>query len=300
MELRQLEYFVAIVENESFTSAAKQLFITQSALSKSIKRLEDELGTPLLVQVAQRTIPTEMGTILYEKALLLLEEAQQTRDLISSGLKKHQGLVRLATSCKLSLLPRVCDLLTHFARANENVSLDLNGASPEFIKDNLIHRKLDLGIIGEPLELDQPCFDEQVLFRGEYRVVVNEDNPLAARSSLRYADLAGENWILYRSTFHQSHMIRAGCEAAGFSPRITYTAVQPEFMLSLVSQGFGITVQAWPHGAPETVGIPWKNLVAIPLEDIQSEFAVKLIALRDAYRSPASQALWEFARTYPF
>lgn len=295
MELRQLEYFVAIVENESFTAAAKRLYVSQSALSKSVKKLEEELGTPLFCQVGQHTTPTDAGALLYEKACLLLAEAERTRDLVANEMKGKQGRVRIATSCKRSFLPRVGSLLARFVKEYPQVFLDLNEASPEWIKDSLMRRNIDVGIIVEPLDFVLPTLDSIVLSRGDYRLAVHRDNPLVKRSSVRYADLAGEQWIMYRPTFRLSQMVQAGCEAAGYSPKVLLTATQPEFMLSLVSLGFGISVQAWPEDELEGAVSEWSNIVVLPLEDIQSQFAVKLITLRDGYISPATRAFTDFA-----
>lgn len=300
MELRQLEYFVAIVETGSFTGASKQLFVSQSALSKSMKKLEEELDTTLFFQIGQRTTPTDAGALLYEKGRLLLAEAARTRDLVASETKLRQGRVRVATSCKRSFLPRVGSLLARFAKEYPQVFLDLNEASPEYIKDGLLRRSIDAGIIVEPLDVVLPALDTLVLSRGDYRVTVHADNPLARRESVRYADLAGEQWIMYRPTFRLAQMVQAGCAAAGFSPKVLLTASQTEFMLSLVSMGFGISVQAWPEGELDGSVPAWSNIVALPLEDIQSQFAVKLITLRDGYISPVTRSFMDFAAANPF
>lgn len=300
MELRQLEYFVGIVKNGSFTAAAKQLYVSQSALSKSVKKLEEELDTPLLFQAGQHTAPTEAGALLYEKAVLLLAEAARTRELVSSEIKNKQGRVRIATSCKRSFLPRVGDLLARFAAQYPNIFLDVNEASPEYIKDNLMHGSVDVGVIVEPLDNALPGLESVVLAQGDYRVVVCKDSPLAQRESVRYADLAGERWIMYRPTFRIAQMVQKGCEAAGFSPRVVLTATQTEFMLSLVSRGFGITVQAWPEAEWAGLTPSWDNVVALPLEDIQSQFAVKVITPQNGYTPPAVRTFVEFAVSQPF
>lgn len=299
MELRQLEYFVAVVDNGGFTGASKQLYVSQSALSKSVKKLEEELDTPLFFQAGQRTTPTAAGALLYEKGKLLLAEAARTRDLVSSEMKNKQGRVRIATSCKRTFMPRVGSLMARFVKEYPEVFLDLNEASPEWIKDSLLRHNLDIGLIIEPLDVDLPGLDTLVLFTGDYRLTVHADNPLARRGSVRYADLANEQWIMYRPTFRLSQMVQAGCEAAGFTPKVLLTAAQPEFMLSLVSLGMGVSVQAWPDMELEGTVPSWNSIVALPIEDIQSRFAVKLITVQGSYLSPATQAFMSFAAQHP-
>lgn len=300
MELRQLEYFVAIVENGSFTGAAKALYVSQSALSKSVKKLEDELGTALFCQIGQRTTPTDAGSVLYEKGRLLLAEAARTRDLVANEMKGKQGRVRIATSCKRAYSAKVGTLAARFKSAHPQISLEFTEASPEWVKDSLMRRTMDVGIIGEALDHSLPTFDELVLDTGEYRLAVHRDNPLAQRTGVRYADLAGEQWIQFPPTFHLSHMVQDGCEKAGFLPNVTITATQPEFVFALVDQGLGISVQPWPE-AEVLMGVgAWSNVVMLPIEDIQSKFSVKLITAKNTYISPAVQEFIQFAASAQF
>ena len=300
MELRQLEYFVAIVEHGSFTGAAKGLYVSQSALSKSVKKLEEELGTTLFCQVGQRTTPTDAGALLYEKGRLLLAEAARTRDLVTNEMRGKQGRVRIATSCKRAYSAKVGTLAARFKNAFPQISLEFTEASPEWVKDSLMRRTSDIGIIGEALDHVLPTFDELVLDTGDYRLAVHKDNPLIRKGTVRYADLINEQWIQFPPTFHLSRMVQNGCEGAGFAPQVTMTATQPEFIFALVDQGLGISVQPWPE-AEVLMGVgEWQNVVMLPVEDIQSKFSVKLITVKDSYISPAVQEFIKFAASTQF
>ncbi len=301
MELRQLEYFVAVVENGSFTSAAKSLYVSQSTLSKAVKKLEDELGVPLFIHRQNMTTPTDAGALLYEKGRLLLMEALRTRELVS-GEVPGKGNIRVGTSCKRGFQLQVSNLMAKFVQTYPGVFLDLNDASPEYIKDELMRHNLDAGIIVEPMNSSLPTFDTRVLSRGDYRVALPANHPLAGRASLRYADLAHERWIQYRPTFRLAQMVQAGCEAAGFTPKVVLTSSQTEFILSLVNLGYGISIQAWPkeeQADDRTVRV-WENVVFLPLEDIQSQYAVKLITVKDSYLSPATRTFLDFASAHTF
>ena len=301
MELRQLEYFVAVVENGSFTSAAKSLYVSQSTLSKAVKKLEDELGVPLFIHRQNMTTPTDAGALLYEKGRLLLMEALRTRELVS-GEVPGKGNIRVGTSCKRGFQLQVSNLMAKFVQTYPGVFLDLNDASPEYIKDELMRHNLDAGIIVEPMNSSLPTFDTRVLSRGDYRVALPANHPLAGRASLRYADLAHERWIQYRPTFRLAQMVQAGCEAAGFTPKVVLTSSQTAFILSLVNLGYGISIQAWPkeeQADDRTVRV-WENVVFLPLEDIQSQYAVKLITVKDSYLSPATRTFLDFASAHTF
>ena len=301
MELRQLEYFVAVVENGSFTSAAKSLYLSPSTLSTAVKKLEDQPGVPLLIHRQNMTTPTDAGALLYEKGRLLLMEALRTRELVS-GEVPGKGNIRVGTSCKRGFQLQVSNLMAKFVQTYPGVFLDLNDASPEYIKDELMRHNLDAGIIVEPMNSSLPTFDTRVLSRGDYRVALPANHPLAGRASLRYADLAHERWIQYRPTFRLAQMVQAGCEAAGFTPKVVLTSSQTEFILSLVNLGYGISIQAWPkeeQADDRTVRV-WENVVFLPLEDIQSQYAVKLITVKDSYLSPATRTFLDFASAHTF
>ena len=301
MELRQLEYFVAIVEHGSFTGAAKALYVSQSALSKSVKKLEEELGTTLFCQAGQRTTPTDAGALLYEKGRLLLAEAARTRDLVANEMKGKQGRVRIATSCKRAYSVKVGTLAARFKSAFPQISLEFTEASPEWVKDSLMRRTADIGIIGEALDHILPTFDEHVLTVGDYFLAVHKDNPLVQKGSVRYADLVNEQLIQFPPSFHLPRMVQDGCEAAGFSPKVIMTATQPEFIFALVDQGLGVSVQPWPESENLVYGWgEWKNVVMLPFEDIQSKFSVKLITVKDTYISPAVQEFINFAASTQF
>ena len=97
-------------------------------------------------------------------------------------------------------------------------------------------------------------------------------------------------------------MVQAGCEAAGFTPKVVLTSSQTEFILSLVNLGYGISIQAWPkeeQADDRTVRV-WENVVFLPLEDIQSQYAVKLITVKDSYLSPATRTFLDFASAHTF
>lgn len=293
MELRQLEYFMAVVEHCSFTSAARQLYVSQSTLSKSVKKLEDELGTTLFTQVDQRTVPTEAGQVLYEKSRIILGEAEQTKELISNEMNGTRGRVRIAISCKRAYAVRVAKVVAEFKRENPLISIELFDGNPEEVKDALVRHLADVGIIGCPAETLLPSFDAVTLSEGQYHLVVHKDNPLVKKGSVCFSDLQNEQIIQFSSAFNVAQLVRMGCEAAGFSPKVSTVSDMPEFMFALVNQGSGVTVQPLIK-AESVMGFQeWENIVLLPIEDIQSRFAVKMITLKEGYLPPT---VYEFVR----
>jgi DNA-binding transcriptional LysR family regulator len=95
MELKQIRYFVAIVDYGSLTKAANQLRLAQPALSLQVSNLEAECGAQLLIRTAKGVIPTEIGKILYRHGRIMLRQLEQAREEMKSGVKTISGLVAL-------------------------------------------------------------------------------------------------------------------------------------------------------------------------------------------------------------
>jgi DNA-binding transcriptional LysR family regulator len=104
MELRHLEYFVAVAEERNFTRAAARVHIVQSAISSAIKSLERELGTPLLERTSRRVLLTDAGTVFLPKARATLDAARDARDAVDEVRGGLRGMIRIGTMTSVSLV----------------------------------------------------------------------------------------------------------------------------------------------------------------------------------------------------
>src|SRR5690625_4827072 len=145
MELRQLEYFMAVCRELHFTRAAERLGIAQPTLSQQIRLLEHEIGTPLFDRSGKRTAMTEAGEILLRYSYNIFHELSQARDAIS----ELQGLER--GSLKIGSLLTAVDYLLPpvvmaFHRSYPNIELSISGLRTGDIYEGLLQNQLDLGI----------------------------------------------------------------------------------------------------------------------------------------------------------
>src|SRR5580700_8703764 len=104
MELRHLEYFVAVAEERNFTRAAARLHIVQSAVSAAVKSLEQELGAPLLDRTSKRVALTDAGAALLPKARATLDAARDARDTVDEVRGGLRGTLRIGTMTSVSLV----------------------------------------------------------------------------------------------------------------------------------------------------------------------------------------------------
>jgi DNA-binding transcriptional LysR family regulator len=238
MELRQLEYFVAVAEEAHFTRAAQRLSIAQPAVSQQIRRLENELGEPLFLR--DRTVSlTDAGTALLPHARATLAQVAHGREAIARlrGLlcgHLHVGLVQP--------LPdrRVVRTIGQFQRRNPALELTLTEDETDALIDATVAGTLNAAFIG--LGPDQPPpaeLESTLVVREPTLLAVHPEHPLAARRSVRVPALRDEPIVTLTRASRLRTVVEAVCRQAGFVPRIVAETSDLNVMLALVADGVG-------------------------------------------------------------
>ncbi|MFF8784965.1 LysR family transcriptional regulator [Streptomyces sp. NPDC015125] len=247
MELRQLQYFVAVVEEAGFTRAAARLHVAQPGVSAQIRQLERELGQPLLDRSGRSVTTTEVGrTVLTHAraALAAVEEIRQTVDDFSGLLRGRVrvGLVSGAGTRRFDL----ASLLADFHDAHPQVEISLAEATSERMLAALQAGALDIALIGLADEQPPAGISCQVVVDAPLVAGVAPDDPLLAeradRSSVPLAALRERPLIsLPRGTGLRGVLERA-CTQAGFRPRIAFEASVLQVLARLAARGLGVAV----------------------------------------------------------
>jgi LysR family nitrogen assimilation transcriptional regulator len=146
MNLKQLSYFLAVASTGSFTKAAEQIPLAQSALSRHMRMLEEELGTTLLIRTGRGVEVTEQGEFLVIRARSLLEQSEDTKRNLQSWNDNPAGLVRLGMTptCTLTLASPV---LQQLKSRYENVSLQVSEGLSVSLSEWLGDGRLDMAIV---------------------------------------------------------------------------------------------------------------------------------------------------------
>jgi DNA-binding transcriptional LysR family regulator len=239
MNLHQLNVFRSIVETGSFSRAAAQLRIAQSAVSYHVKALEDEVGRPLFLRYKTRISLTEGGRKLWEhvdKIFLAVEEARRDVCAAPGASELHFGLG----------VSSLCDQLPGFAaRLREkypSVCFHVAMGSTPQIVSLLRANTLDLGVISLPVS--EPEISTTPLFYEEedMLVVLPSEHLLAGRTELSPHDLRGLPLVLY----HKNTATRASLDGffhdAGFTPLVFMEIDREDAILELVRSGLGVTI----------------------------------------------------------
>jgi DNA-binding transcriptional LysR family regulator len=248
MNLRQLECFVAIVEEGSFTRAAQRVGITQPSLSQHVRSLEEELGGAVLERLPRGVALTPAGRTLLPEARAALRAVERGRRGARAALALEAGDLEIATvlSMAVGLLPRYIRL---WHERHPDVGIRLQ----EFRHRSLLEDAVEQGVadfaIG-PLPLrawEGPL--EQVSWE-EFVVVAPPGDPLASRRRVRLEELADREWVLYHADHGLAGILEEVCRRAGFSPRGTVRTSQAEGAARLASAGIG------PALVPDNIVLP--------------------------------------------
>jgi len=176
MELRHLRYFAAVAAHGSFSRAARNLHLTQPALSRQVRDLEDEIGVPLLVRGTNAVTLTEAGEVFYEEARDLLARADQAIQRVRGEARSETLRVGYGPSLTTGIMPRA---LERFQAAVPRVRIELEDLSPREMAEKTAGGLLDLIIAPDSVEPMIKSFRWTVLRRMALVLVMAAGHPLA-------------------------------------------------------------------------------------------------------------------------
>lgn len=239
MNLRDLQYLVALAEHKHFGRAAEASFVSQPTLSTQIMKLEDELGVALVERTPRKVLLTDVGREIVQRAREVLNEIEQIKSIARRTLDPESGTLRLGIFPTLGpyLLPHVIpQIRDRFPR----LELLLVEEKTEVILRELREGKLDAGILALPIH-DQQLHVEK-LFDEPFVLAVPEGNALARHTSIQLDDLADQNLLL----LEEGHCLRDQalevCQLAGAGEKSGFRATSLETLRQMVAANVGITL----------------------------------------------------------
>ena len=287
MELHQLEYFVAVAEEASFTRAASRVHVAQPGVSAQVRRLESELGQQLLDRSGRSVRLTEVGSAVLPFARAALDAVANARLAVDdlAGLVRGQVTVGMVSGCAL---PALAELLAGFHDRHPGVAIALVEDNSDRLVERLRDGRLDLALIGWA-EQTPADIDSVVLVDEELVAVAAPGHPLAGAGAgaitirqLRDLPLVS----LPRGTGVRA-ALDAACAAAGFTPRIVFEASALPMVVELAGRGLGLAVV--PASIPNGPGI-------LRLTEPQLRSRLELAWPSAPAANPAARALIEQAR----
>ncbi|MDO5294429.1 MAG: LysR family transcriptional regulator [bacterium] len=189
MELRILNYFLTVAEEENITKAAKLLHVSQPTLSRQLMQLEEELGVQLFKRSNHNIILTQEGLMLKRRAKEMLVLADKTKEELSGNGEAISG--KIAIGCgELLSVSELAEIMTAFQGKYPLVTYDIYSGNTVGIKERMENGALDLGLLIEPVEVEKYEF-VRMKTKEEWGVLVNENLPIADKPHIRPEDLVG-------------------------------------------------------------------------------------------------------------
>jgi LysR family transcriptional regulator, low CO2-responsive transcriptional regulator len=248
VDLRQLEILRAVADTGSFTSAGHQLHLSQSAVSRQILVLEEELGEQLFLRVGGKIRITPAGTTLLSLSRRLLEDIDKTRASIVESRKTLGGTLRLVggmTVC-LYVFPA---LLKEFQRVHPGVEVKMTpGATPRLIRQ-LRTGAADLGLLTLPI--DDPSLATEPVIREELLLVTSPQHPLARKKEVTPHDLFRQPFVVFEAGSNTRRTIEDFFVREQIEPKVVTETENVEIIKALVRVRMGIAILPYQSVARE-------------------------------------------------
>lgn len=286
MELRQLEYFVAVAEEASFTRAAERVHVAQPGVSAQIRRLERELGHDLLDRSGRGVTLTDVGAAVLPLARAALSSVESARRTVEemAGLVRGAVRVGMVVSCGIMDLP---ELLSAFHSTYPDVEITLAEANSDTLIESLVDGRLDFALIGYAGPVPDGL-SVRVLADEPLVAAVAAGDPWHGRESVALDELLERGLI----SLPPGTGLRGALDAACGSrrPRIAFEASAPPMVITLAQRGFGPAILALSMVSPD--------LHAVRITDPSPSSRLGFAWRSEGPHSPAARALIRLAENH--
>ncbi|MFB0836072.1 LysR family transcriptional regulator [Arthrobacter halodurans] len=260
--LRQLQYYVSVIDHGSVTAAAAACHISQAAASMAVGQLEKAVGADLLIRTrSKKVVPTPAGLGFAAHARAILERVAEASDAVSESLAEMRGALRIG--CSHTLSPRLVPaLVDHFVSNHPLVDVGFREAAPSALQDDVRNGRLDMALVYEQQSDDD--LERVRIATVRLHVVLPAGHALAGRSSIGLAEIAEEPAILLDIP-PTVERLTAVMRSAGLEPRIRWTSGNMETIRSMVARGLGYSFV----NSPPATGSTYEGgeVVFIPVAD---------------------------------
>lgn len=289
MEWQQLEYFQVVAKLEHMTKAAEELSISQSALSRSISKLEEILGVPLFDRQGRSIQLNRYGKLFLHRVNNMMNEFDEAVHEIQDLNDPEKGAVSLGFLHTLgtSIVP---DLIRAYRQQHPNVNFTLTQNYTHSQLTQLKNSELDLCLLAYT-EIDAPI-QWTKLWSDELFLIVPLDHPLAEHDTVRLADVGRETFILMKKGFALRNTAERLFRKVGIDPTIKFEGDEVGTVAGFVGAGLGISL------LPDGEEINETKMAKLRVTDIVCERTIGLAWIENRYHPPAVKEFYQFILNY--
>ncbi|MGW4317780.1 LysR family transcriptional regulator [Streptomyces sp. NPDC004684] len=289
MDLQVLRAFQAVAEGITVTEAAARARITQPALSRALRRLEEEVGAELLQRVGRLLRPTPAGRVFKEYVDAALDSYDRGRRAVAEVVDPEAGVVSLAFLHTLGtwLVPK---LVTGFRRTLPHVRFELHQHEENGLVQHLLDATADLVITsGDP---GHPLITWRRLLVEPLWLAVPTGHRLAGRGRVRLAEVAEEPFILLKPGYGLRSVTETLCREAGFTPLVGFEGEEVHTLRGLVAAGLGVSLIP---SSPDTAATPDFPIRYLEITDVRGARDIGIARLTGRTLPPVSRRFMDHA-----
>lgn len=291
MEIRQLKAFLAIAETKTFTAGARQMNVTQAAISMQIRQLEDEVGIPLFTRTPRRVIMTEAGEHLLSRARKILREHDAAIAEIAEIAGAEYGRLRIGSASAMFATTQLPTILQKLKAKYPKAEITVSSGTSQTLGDKILHGQIDIAFVSLPVE--NTNLQTELLFSDEIVAIAHPDQQIGEDGVVSAAQLAGEQLILGEKGGNTRRMIDDFFAAANVKPNVVMELSRQEAINQMVENKMGVGIAGAKNVANE---IREGKLSSWLIEGAEIKWDLGLARLRGGYFSPITKEFVKFCK----
>lgn len=269
MEIKHIIFFDAVCKYKSFSKAANELFITQQAVSKKIKELEEELNTQLFIRSSFGVELTEEGDYFLEQSSMILKKRDEIMQYYTNISNSKRNSLKIGISYGIKVLLRKA-IFQEFEKNNQEIDLEIGEMLNQDVENGIVDKSLDIGITINPDSI--PNIRSLSLFHEPICCIVNKHHHFASRLSLTFDEILNETIVMADQNCKSYYSFMEQCARHGKKPNIITV---PDVM-SIYENCFHDNVLGFSLERLSKL-MQFDELIAIPLSDQYAYWDVCLI-----------------------
>lgn len=292
LELRQIKYFIEVAKREHVTEAADALHVAQSAVSRQIFNLEDELGVDLFIRKGRTIKLTSIGKVFLEHMEQAMNVIDDARQIINEYIDPEKGTIHIGFPSSLTtyILPTA---ISAFRDEYPNVKFSLNQSSYHGLTEAVAKGDVNIALLG-PVPTDLKDMKGTILFTENMVALLPITHPLAKAPSLTLNELRDDSFVLFPEGYILREIVVKGCQQLGFRPKVSFEGEDIDSIKGLVSAGLGVSL------IPEITlvdNLP-RATVMVPIKEPSITRTVGMVIPTDRQLLPTEKLFYDFLKEF--